>query len=144
MAKSQFLANVSHELRTPMNAILGMTELALREELPPTVRDYLKTAKDSADVLLVLLNGILDFSRMEAGKLQIEAVPFNLRQIVQQTLSTMGVPGEKGLKLICDLPDDVPDTLVGDFCGCARCLQICWTTPSSSPSMAKSQRVFAW
>ena len=115
VAKSQFLANISHELRTPMNAILGMTELALGEELSPTLRDYLKTAKESADILLELLNEILDFSRIEAGKFQLESVPFSLRQTLEQTLKTIGARAyEKGLELICDLPDDVPDALIGD------------------------------
>ena len=85
-AKSQFLAIISHELRTPMNAMLGMTELALGEELSPTVRDYLETAKDSADSLLSLLNEILDYSRIEAGKLELEAIPFGLRATIYETI----------------------------------------------------------
>ncbi len=114
-AKDQFLANVSHELRTPMAAILGMTELALAADLNPTVRDYLKTAKESADGLLHLLNEILDFSRMEAGRFQLEAIPFRLRTTLDQTLKTLGVRAcEKGLQLVCDLPEDLPDRLVGD------------------------------
>ena len=115
VAKSQFLTNISHELRTPMNAIMGMTELALEEELTPCVRDYLQTAKDSADVLLELLNEILDFSRIETGFFQLESVPFSLRRIVEQTLKTMGVrAAEKGLELLADLPDDLPDQFIGD------------------------------
>ena len=115
VAKTQFLANVSHELRTPMNSIMGMTELALGEELTPTVRDYLKTAKESADVLLALLNEILDFSRMEAGKFQLDAAPFSLRQSVEQTMKSIGARAyEKGLELICDFPSEVPDALIGD------------------------------
>jgi signal transduction histidine kinase/HPt (histidine-containing phosphotransfer) domain-containing protein len=114
-AKSQFLANVSHELRTPMNAILGMTELALGEELSPAVRDYLTTAKESADVLLELLNEILDLSRMEAGKFQLEPVPFSPQRVVEQTLKAVSVrAAEKGLKLRGDLPADLPDSLFGD------------------------------
>jgi PAS domain-containing protein len=66
-AKNEFLANISHELRTPMNAILGMTDLALSEDLPPAARDYLETTRGAADNLLVLLNEILDLSRLEAG-----------------------------------------------------------------------------
>ena len=115
VAKSQFLANISHELRTPMNAILGMTELALEEELTPRLRDFLQTAKDSADVLLELLNEILDFSRIETGFFQLDSVPFSLRRIVEQTLKTMGVRAyEKGLELLADLPDDLPDQFIGD------------------------------
>lgn len=114
-AKDQFLANVSHELRTPMAAILGMTELALRADLNPTVRDYLKTVKESADGLMLLLNEILDFSRIEAGGFQLESVPFRLRAALDQTLKTLGVrASEKGLQLVGDLPEDLPDRLVGD------------------------------
>jgi signal transduction histidine kinase/CheY-like chemotaxis protein len=115
VAKGQFLANISHELRTPMNAIMGMTELALDEELTPCVRDFLQTAKDSADMLLELLNEILDFSRIETGFFQLESVPFSLRQIIEQTLKTMGIRAyDKGLELFADLPDDLPDQYVGD------------------------------
>ena len=115
VAKSQFLANVSHELRTPMNAILGMTELALGEQLPASVREYLKTVQESAGVLLELLNELLDLARMEAGKFQFDSIPFSLRRTLEQTLKTLGMRAyEKGLELICDLPDDVPDALLGD------------------------------
>jgi signal transduction histidine kinase/DNA-binding response OmpR family regulator len=115
VAKSQFLANVSHELRTPMNAILGMTDLALTEELPPTVRDYLQTARESADVLLELLNEILDLSRIEAGRFDLESTAFSLHKIVEQVIHTLRVRArEKGLALIYNLPSHVPDMVVGD------------------------------
>ncbi|MHB8900274.1 MAG: response regulator [Thermoguttaceae bacterium] len=114
-AKSQFMANMSHELRTPMNAILGMTDLALSEQLPATARDYLQTAKESADLLLELLNEILDFSRIEAGRFELESTPFDLRKAVERVVKTLGVRAyEKGLELVCELSDDLPDTVVGD------------------------------
>jgi signal transduction histidine kinase/DNA-binding response OmpR family regulator len=114
-AKSRFLANISHELRTPMGAILGMTELALEEQLSATVRDYLATTKESAEGLLELLNELLDFSRMEAGKFELDLAPFGLRGLLDQTVRTMGIRAyEKGLELICDVAPDVPESVVGD------------------------------
>jgi PAS domain S-box-containing protein len=115
VAKDQFLANISHELRTPMNAILGMTELALGEDLPPSIRDYLTTAKESADMLLELLNEILDFSRIEAAEFQLEPANFSLRKMLAHTLKSLGVQAyDKRLELICDLTEQVPDQLFGD------------------------------
>ncbi len=114
-AKSRFLATISHELRTPMNVIIGMTELALGENLPPPARDYLGTAKSSADLLLVLLSEILDFSRIESGRLELEAAPFHLRSTLEEILKPpAALAFEKGLELVLDVSADVPDRLVGD------------------------------
>lgn len=115
VAKSQFLASMSHDLRTPMNAVLGMTDLALSEELSPTVRDYIDTVRESAGALLELLNDILDLSRIEAGRLRLEAAPFRLRSLLDKTVKSLGIRAyEKGLELLYDIPDEVPDHLLGD------------------------------
>lgn len=114
-AKSRFLANTSHDLRTPMNAILGMIGLALDEELAPTVRDDLETAKDAATTLLGLLDDVLDLSRVEAGRLELESRPFPLLRTVEQVVKTLASRAyEKGLELFCEWPADAPDHVEGD------------------------------
>lgn len=114
-AQGEFLANVSHELRTPMNAILGMLELTLQENLTPVKRDYLETAKDSAEQLLLLVNDILDFSRLEAGRFELEPTDFYLRDLLDDVVKTLSLRGyEKGLELACHIKKDVPDRVVGD------------------------------
>lgn len=113
--RSEFLANISHELRTPMNAILGMTELALDEELPSHIREYLETSIEASRTLLFLLDDLLDFSRMEAGKLELESIPFSLQTTVDQAMRILGLrAAEKGLELVCSIASDVPDQLIGD------------------------------
>lgn len=115
LAKSEFMANISHELRTPMNAIIGMTGLALQENLPDVVRDYLTTAKDSADTMLFLINDILDFSRLEADQFELDPAPFDVRRMLDETLRTLSLRAhEKGLELIAKVSPDVPKTVVGD------------------------------
>lgn len=113
--RGEFLANVSHELRTPMNAILGMLDLALQDDLQEPLLDYLTTAKDSADSLLLLVNDILDFSRLEAGRFELEPVPFNLRDLLDEAIKTLSVSAyEKGLELACRVGRGVPRYVVGD------------------------------
>jgi len=114
-AKSDFLANMSHEIRTPMNGVIGMTDLAMEATSDDERREYLTIVKSSATSLLGILNDILDLSKIEANKLMLERVGFELRQTVSDTLKILAVKSsQKGLELICDFADDVPNHLMGD------------------------------
>jgi signal transduction histidine kinase/ActR/RegA family two-component response regulator len=113
--KNQFFANMSHELRTPMSGILGMIQLALQEDLAPTPRLYMETSQKSAQSLLMILNDILDMSKIEARKLTIEENPFSLRKCLTEAVDIITPETQrKGIDLISKVSEEVPDSLVGD------------------------------
>jgi signal transduction histidine kinase/CheY-like chemotaxis protein/ligand-binding sensor domain-containing protein len=114
VAKSEFVANMSHEIRTPMNGIIGMAELAMSAE-GPEQREYLSLVRSSADALLVILNDILDYSKIQAGKIAIDPVAFSLADLVGDTSKSMGVPAhQKGLELTYQIAPDVPPMVIAD------------------------------
>jgi len=114
-AKSRFLANMSHEIRTPMNAIFGLVELCLNNHLDAKQRDYLERVESASRSLMTIIDDILDFSKMEAGKMQLEAIPFQLEEMLDQVYSTMSELGRrKNIRLLHPVCDSQNQAVVGD------------------------------
>src|SRR5438067_1709847 len=114
-AKSQFLANMSHEIRTPLNGVLGMLELVRQTDLGSTQQRFVETARRSAETLLGVINGVLDVSKIEAGRVELEHRAFDLRILVEEvTESFSNLACAKGLELGCFVPANLPTAVVGD------------------------------
>lgn len=114
-AKSEFLANISHEIHTPLNGILGFAGLLRNTHLSTSQRDFLDTIVDSTSALLTIINDTLDFSKLEAGKLQLNASALSLRDTLEDAVALLAPQAhEKDLELVILIYDDVPDALVGD------------------------------
>ena len=115
VAKGEFLANMSHEIRTPMNGVIGMLDMLLHSDLPPAQRRFAEVARSSSLSLLAILNDVLDYSKIEAGKLELEIQEFNLLRCLRDLSDSLAPQASaKGLQFLCRIPPDVPEIVRGD------------------------------
>ncbi|XP_024399159.1 uncharacterized protein [Physcomitrium patens] len=122
-AKSDFLANMSHEIRTPIHGILGLTALLMESELTTDQKESLESVKECADLLLHIINSVLDLAKIEAGRLEVEKVSFNIRKMVSSTLRMLQARAQqRGLQLLWEVDKAVPQMLVGDVGKLQQCL----------------------
>jgi signal transduction histidine kinase len=114
-AKSIFLANMSHEIRTPMNGIIGMVDILKKTPLTPEQKEYVQIIESSGENLLTIINDILDYSKIEAGRIELEKIPINLREEINNVVKILQIQADrKNLSLIVEIDDDVPQFLIGD------------------------------
>jgi signal transduction histidine kinase/DNA-binding response OmpR family regulator/HPt (histidine-containing phosphotransfer) domain-containing protein len=113
-AKADFLATMSHEIRTPMNGVMGMAEILNLTSLNTTQKEYVKTIIDSGNILLTIINDILDYSKLDVGKVELEVAPLNLESVLHKALELMGQSIPENIELILDYPPSVPSTFLGD------------------------------